>query len=126
MVPVVYQLPLKRGVLTLSLGAMEVAKGVMKPGVYVFTCLVNGKKYIGSSSGVSGRVSDHIRGVSSNAALQKDIKTFGLAQFELAVYLLPTGVDKSIILGLEQFLILTLGPEYNIILAVSGKGSEKV
>ena len=50
-------------------------------GVYGFLNLKDGKQYIGSSLNLYERLTDHLRGVSSNIRLQRSIAKYGLDNF---------------------------------------------
>ena len=55
-------------------------------GVYGFVNFIDGKQYIGSSKNLYERLTDHLRGVSSNIRLQRSIKKWGLSNFTFGIY----------------------------------------
>lgn len=62
-------------------------KELMKVGgVYGFVNLKDGKQYIGSSLNLYKRLTDHLRGVSSNIILQRSIAKSGLSNFIFVIY----------------------------------------
>jgi excinuclease UvrABC nuclease subunit len=65
-------------------------------GVYAFIHLPDGKQYIGSSSNLYERLSNHIRGKNSNINLQQAIANSGLDNFIFVIYYFYT--DSNIVL----------------------------
>ena len=65
-------------------------------GVYGFFNLIDGKQYIGSSFNIYERMTDHIKGVSSNIRLQRSISKNGLDKFHFIIYYYHT--DPLVIL----------------------------
>jgi len=55
-------------------------------GVYGLFHLKDGKQYIGSSLNLYDRLTDHLRGVSSNIRLQRSISKSGLSNFVFVIY----------------------------------------
>jgi hypothetical protein len=55
-------------------------------GVYGFFNLKDGKQYIGSSSNLYERFTDHVKGVSSNIRLQRSIAKHGLNNFSFLIF----------------------------------------
>jgi group I intron endonuclease len=55
-------------------------------GVYGFFNIIDGKQYIGSSLNLYERMTDHIKGVSSNIRLQRSIYKYGLENFHFVIY----------------------------------------
>lgn len=84
-------------------------------GVYAFIHLPDGKQYIGSSLNLYVRLSNHIRGKSSNIWLQRAIASSGLDNFVFVIYYFYT--DPNIVLtDIETKFILSFPFEtlYNI------------
>lgn len=65
-------------------------------GVYGFYHLKDNKQYIGSSLNLYERLTDHLKGISSNIRLQRSIAKSGLSNFIFVVYYFHT--DPSVIL----------------------------
>lgn len=65
-------------------------------GVYGVFNLTEGKQYIGSSLNLYERLTDHLRGVSSNIRLQRSIAKSGLSNFIFVICYFHT--DPSVIL----------------------------
>jgi len=65
-------------------------------GVYGFFNLKDGKQYIGSSTNLYERMTDHIKGISSNIRLQRSISKYGLENFHFIIYYYHT--DPVVIL----------------------------
>jgi group I intron endonuclease len=65
-------------------------------GVYGFVNLIDGKQYIGSSFNLYERMTDHIKGVSSNIRLKRSIYKYGLENFHFLIYYYHT--DPSVTL----------------------------
>jgi group I intron endonuclease len=55
-------------------------------GVYGFINLKDGKQYIGSSSNLYDRFTDHIKGVSTNIRLKRSIAKYSLDCFNFVIY----------------------------------------
>lgn len=82
-------------------------------GCYIWVNLHNGKKYVGSSLDLSERIYDHLSGRNSNLLLQRAFMIYGHDPFKLIIIILPEASKESV-LTLEQHLIDTLYPEYNL------------
>jgi group I intron endonuclease len=65
-------------------------------GVYGFINIKDGKQYIGSSLNLYERLTDHIKGVSSNVRLQRSIAKHGLNNFYFFIYYYHT--DPAVLL----------------------------
>lgn len=65
-------------------------------GVYGIININDGKQYIGSSLNLFDRLSNHIKGTSSNIRLQRSIAKHGLENFIIVIYYFHT--DSNIIL----------------------------
>lgn len=65
-------------------------------GVYGLFNIKDGKQYIGSSLNLYERLTDHLRGVSSNIRLQRSIAKSGLSNFIFVIYYFHK--DPSVIL----------------------------
>lgn len=76
----------------------EIYKSELKNvgGIYGFFNIIDGKQYIGSSSNLYERMTDHIKGVSSNIRLQRSISKYGLEYFHFVIYYYHT--DPAVIL----------------------------
>lgn len=81
-------------------------------GCYIWTNLSNGKMYAGSSLDLASRISDHLTG-RSTVLLQHAFEKYGHDNFQLILIIIPDAVKESV-LTLEQYLIDTLRPAYNI------------
>lgn len=84
-------------------------------GVYEITNNVNGKSYIGSSSAIRRRISDHFRDLRknrhSNSYLQRAWNKYGEDAFSFRTIIL---CDPENLLFYEQACLDALRPEYNI------------
>lgn len=56
-----------------------------KPGVYLYTNLVNNKKYIGQAINLRKRFADHYKNYSSKIFIDREIDKYGLENFEFKV-----------------------------------------
>lgn len=65
-------------------------------GVYGLINIKDGKQYIGSSLNLYERLTDHIKGVSSNIRLQRSIAKHGLNNFNFFIYYYHT--DPAVLL----------------------------
>jgi group I intron endonuclease len=87
----------------------------MSSGVYVIRNIINGKRYIGSSSNIEARKTHHFSrlkyGRHSNSHLQKAYNKYGRDAFEFKVLEL---VSNDLLLDVEQ-KYLNERPEYNIV-----------
>ena len=72
------------------------------PGVYIITCNINGKSYVGESMDIKTRMDRHSRG--SKQALHKAILKHGIENFHVYVEYL-SNFDKSLLMILEEELI---------------------
>jgi len=91
-------------------------------GCYIWINLKNGHKYVGSSIDLVSRIFDHLKG-SNSLLLQRAFEKHGHDNFKLIVIVTPNAT-KELVLVLEQYLIDTLRPEYNILkLAGSSAGA---
>lgn len=95
---------------------MGIVKGF--GGVYILTNNINGKRSVGSSINLRKRLYSNFetkinqfKGVSIifNALIK-----YGYSNFSLTVILIPNATKESV-LALEQYVIDTLNPEYNIL-----------
>jgi hypothetical protein len=77
-------------------------------------------RYVGSSIDLASRISDHLLG-SSSILLQRAFEKYGHDNFKLIIILIPEATRESV-LALEQYLMDTLQPEYNI-LRVAGSSA---
>jgi hypothetical protein len=98
-------------------------------GVYLFTNKINGERYIGSSINLASRLKNGYFGklpITGQRKIERAIREYGLANFYLDVFLLPSEVVNSpesstsvketvrfLVLTLEQMLIMELNPELN-------------
>jgi len=85
-------------------------------GVYLITNTVNGKKYVGSSVDVRGRMYKHrnhlLQGIHKNAHLQAAFAKYGEAAFSVSMI---EECAKAALLGREQHHIDAVRPEYNVL-----------
>lgn len=101
-------------------------------GVYLFTNKINGERYIGSSINLASRLKNGYFGklpLIGQRKIEKAIREYGLANFYLDIFLLPSSIKSSVsssesstseknslrflVLALEQILIMKLNPELN-------------
>ncbi len=86
------------------------------PVIYQLLNLVNGKRYIGSTTYFVGRRSGHFRalerGIHHSVYLQRAFDKYGVSNFKIEI--IETLEDEKEILIREQFYIETLKPEYNM------------
>jgi group I intron endonuclease len=102
----------------------RVIMSIIRPagGCYIWVNLLNGKKYVGSSIDLASRILDHLGGKSS-LLLQRAFDKYGHDNFKLIIIILPEATKGSV-LALEQYIIDTLRPSYNILkIAGSSAGS---
>ncbi len=77
-----------------------------KGGVYALVHLPDGKQYLGSSLNLYERLSDHLKGVSSNIRLQRTITKSGIDNFIFVIYYFHTD-PKVILTDVETKFILS-------------------
>lgn len=80
-------------------------------GIYMITCLMNDKRYIGSSKNISKRLTEHFRKMWSKNKLYTDIKKYGRENFKCEI-LEECGNED--LLAKERDYINKLNPKYNI------------
>lgn len=115
------------------IGTMTKQKVNMVAGVYVLTLKQDGRQYVGSSGNISMRLRTYYntKAKVSGRTMAGLMSSLGPTAFNLDVYILPLGkfVQSSpmsdhyrttLILALEQYLILTLKPLLNDMLVVGG------
>lgn len=91
----------------------EVSNELDCAGVYMVTCVLNGKNYIGQTSSLYWRSKSHSRCISSNKRLKEEILKYGASKFIFQVIEFST--DKDILRQLESEYINNLKsyiPEY--------------
>ena len=86
----------------------------IKSGVYMFTCLINNKRYIGESNQPARRRKEHLYSIthgnnSSNSMMKKDMLKYGIDNFKFEI--LEETLDHKL---REQYWINKINPEYNI------------
>jgi hypothetical protein len=94
----------------------QVAKGQV--GAYVWTNTQNGKQYVGSSMNLLNRIFSYYYPSIVASGLRYILRAlfkWGMISFSLTVYILPVNSDLATVLHLEQYLIDTLNPTYNIL-----------
>jgi hypothetical protein len=80
---------------------------VQTQGVYIFTCLTTGQKYVGSSSQLSFRLKGYLNQTHKNTGkLIPLIKEIGLSKFKLEVISLPYYPELRPEIVLEQYYLL--------------------
>lgn len=86
---------------------------VQSQGVYIFTCLTTGQKYVGSSSQLSFRLKGYLNQTHKRTGkLIPLIKEIGLSQFKLEVICLPYYSELRPEIVLEQYYLLD--PSFNL------------
>ena len=86
---------------------------VQTQGVYIFTCLTTGQKYVGSSSQLSFRLKGYLNQTHKNTGkLIPLIKEIGLSPFKLEVICLPYYSELRPEIVLEQYYLLD--PSFNL------------
>lgn len=86
---------------------------VQSQGVYIFTCLTTGQKYVGSSSQLSFRLKGYLNQTHKNTGkLIPLIKEIGLSPFKLEVICLPYYSELRPEIVLEQYYLLD--PSFNL------------
>jgi len=83
------------------------------PGVYMFTCLVNGKRYIGESNKPERRRREHLYSIThgknmSNSTMKEDMLKYGINKFKFEILEITPEHKKQ-----EKYWINKLKPEYN-------------
>lgn len=85
-------------------------------GVYSIECKINGKKYIGASVCVNGRISQHMAKRTAEKfkrlPFYADVLKYGYSGFD---YILLEECEREELLQREQFYYDLLKPEYNIV-----------
>lgn len=84
----------------------------MESGIYMLTCKINGRRYIGQSGNITRRMWEHkYQRKSARLPISRAIKKYGFENFEVTVleYCTPEELNEK-----EMFYIETLNPEYNI------------
>ena len=79
-------------------------------GIYLITCLINGKKYVGQSIDIKRRFNQHRR-KEHNSKLKTEFEKFGIDAFEFKVL---EECEASELAEREDYYLKTFKPEYNI------------
>lgn len=137
--PVLLPYPLPAGddkVITIVGKADKVSSKV--PGSYLLTLLSDGRQYVGGTKQMAKRVRYYYnsKGLGESRPIAKLMKEFGPSSFSLNVYVIDydtfahlkpvTSWDNyltTLVLALEQYLILHLKPQLNGVLVVGGVAS---
>ena len=78
------------------------------PGIYVLTCRINGKQYIGKDSNLPNRSNQHLSGNGSARALHNAINKHGANTFEVEIIRYP-GISGEALNAIEMWKINQLG-----------------
>jgi group I intron endonuclease len=134
-VPVSFELPLENSdKFQNTVGEFLPKGGLGKAGVYVFTNKINGFCYVGSSIQLANRLKhDYLENKKGKGTRKIDLafKEFDLDSFNLDIYVIPETLiseveqAKTLALLLEQYYILLLNPEYNM-LKIAGSSFGRV
>lgn len=116
------QLLVQRRVLFFNNPKQEQAQIIQKvkgsAGVYIWTNLLNGSRYVGSSINLQKRLYNYYESKDKNTKGQSIIFSalakYTHSAFTLTVILLP-GASKEAVLALEQHVMNTFQPKYNIL-----------
>lgn len=108
---------------TLKLIYPSITKSIGHWGVYIWQNTISGMDYVESTQTMSLRLK-HYWSVHNKENLRKilmDIKTIGLDRFVLLIYDLPNELrELRLLLGLEQYYILTINPQNNMLYVAGG------
>jgi hypothetical protein len=86
----------------------------IQPGVYMFTCLINNKRYVGESNKPMRRRNEHLYSITngnniSNPEMKKDMLQYGIKNFKFEILESCNNHKER-----EKYWINELNPEYNI------------
>lgn len=105
------------------------------PGAYLLTLQSDGRQYVGGTKQMAKRVRYYYntKGLAESRPIAKLMKEFGPTSFSLSVYLISSDMFAhlkptiawdnyltTLVLALEQYLILHLKPQLNSVLVVGG------
>jgi group I intron endonuclease len=95
-------------------------------GVYIFQNKINGKRYVGSSINIVKRISNYydLNRIKTSLIISKALEKYGLDSFTLQIFRVPN-INKEAVLALEQYLIDSLKPEYNILKIAGSSAGHK-
>ena len=107
---------------------LEVRKSLLGKygGVYIFQNKINQKRYVGSSINLVKRISNYydLNRIKSSLIISKALEKYGLDSFTLQIFRVPN-ISKEATLALEQYLINSLRPEYNILKIAGSSAGHK-
>lgn len=85
-----------------------------KSGVYLITCTINGKSYVGASKDIAMRLSTHYtrEARKGSAPLYRDMRKYGLEHF---IWRVLEYCDRTSLLECEKKWYHKLNPEYNLV-----------
>lgn len=87
------------------------------PGIYILTCKINGKKYVGLDSQLPKRINHHLNGHSNCRYIQNALKKHGTNAFDIEIIQYP-GISPKALSEIERITISklnTLAPNgYNL------------
>ena len=86
----------------------------IKPGVYMFTCLINNKRYVGESNQPARRRQEHLYSITygnniSNYLMKADMLKYGIKNFKFEILEICDNHKER-----ELYWINKIKPEYNI------------
>nr|ATX62064.1 hypothetical protein [Tremella fuciformis] len=111
--PISRNLPMTSSERTAFAGS-KVGDNTTLQGIYVFTNLITHSTRVGSAVSLGKRLYEHLtQGDKCSRILKRRFDNYGISNFTVTIYILPQTITYTDLLGVEQYFMLMLNPEYS-------------
>ena len=84
---------------------------MQNPGIYILTCRVNGKQYIGLDKNLPSRSKAHLKGSKNCRLISRAIEKHGAENFDVEIIRYP-GISREALCAVEQWKIAQLNSKF--------------